>query len=68
MSQALQTLEAMSSGGFSQSDVYGVIIILFILYVGFLITRPLWERRWSRLADKIFLLRMFRKRQAPVHR
>jgi hypothetical protein len=68
MEQALKSLEAMSSGGFSQSDVSMVILIVFILFVGFLIARPSLERRWNRLADKIFLLRVFRKHQAPVQR
>jgi hypothetical protein len=68
MDQALRSLEALSRGGFSLSDVYTVILIVFVLFVGFLIARGWLERIWNRLADKIFLLKAFRKYQAPLHR
>jgi hypothetical protein len=61
MEQSLKALEAMSSGGFSISEVYAVIFIIFALFVGFFIARPWLRMKIVRLVHKLFPLRLFRR-------
>jgi hypothetical protein len=61
MEQSIKALEAMSSGGFSISEVHAVIFIIFALYVGFFIAKPLLRVKIARLVNRLFPIRLFRK-------
>jgi len=61
MEQSLNALEAMSSGGFSISQVYAVIFIIFALFVGFFIAKPWLRVKIARLTNKLFSMGLFRR-------
>jgi hypothetical protein len=61
MEQSLESLETMSSGGFSISEVHAVIFIIFALYVGFFIAKPWLRVKIARLINRLFSMGLFRR-------